>query len=168
MTKRTRTVQILDTTLRDGEQTQGVSFSPGEKLNIAQAMLQLLKVDRLEVTSARVSEGERSAVASIIDWAEGENLAERVEVLGFVDHKRSVDWIREAGGRVLNLLAKGSESHCRQQLRKSQTQHVKDIRQTIAYAHRKKLIVNLYLEDWSNGYRDKPSYVYRMVEALKD
>jgi len=168
MHKKTRKVQILDTTLRDGEQTQGVSFSPGEKLNIAQAMLQLLKVDRLEVTSARVSEGERSAVANIIDWAEGENLADRVEVLGFVDHTRSVDWIREAGGKVLNLLAKGSETHCRQQLRKTQVQHIKDIRQTLAYAHSKGLAVNLYLEDWSNGYRDKPSYVYKMVDALKD
>ena len=63
MNKRPRRVQILDTTLRDGEQTQGVSFSPGEKVNIAQAMLQLLKVDRLEVTSARVSEGERAGTS---------------------------------------------------------------------------------------------------------
>ncbi len=168
MKKRARKVQILDTTLRDGEQTQGVSFSPGEKLNIAQAMLQLLRVDRLEVTSARVSEGERAAVANIIDWAEGEDLVDRIEVLGFVDHKRSVDWICEAGGQVLNLLAKGSEAHCRQQLKKTQARHIKDIRETIAYAHRKGLAVNLYLEDWSNGYRDKPGYVYKMVDGLQD
>ena len=38
-------VKIMDTTLRDGEQTQRVSFAPGEKLSIAQAMLQLLKVN---------------------------------------------------------------------------------------------------------------------------
>ena len=93
-------VQILDTTLRDGEQTQGVSFSPAEKLNIAQAMLQLLNVDRLEVASARVSEGEKEAVASILDWAASAGLASRVEVLGFVDRDRSVNWIRGAGGRV--------------------------------------------------------------------
>jgi D-citramalate synthase len=101
MHKSTRKVQILDTTLRDGEQTQGVSFSPGEKLNIAQAMLQLLKVDRLEVTSARVSEGERSAVANIIDWAEGENLADRVEVLGFVA-RFSICWPRAAKRTAAN------------------------------------------------------------------
>ena len=49
----------------------------------------------------------------------GEN---QVEVLGFVDHKKSVDWIVGAGGKVLNLLAKGSRAHCRQQLKKSLNQ----------------------------------------------
>ncbi|HXK57467.1 MAG TPA: 2-isopropylmalate synthase, partial [Gammaproteobacteria bacterium] len=58
MNKIRQQIKILDTTLRDGEQTQGVSFSPGEKVNIAKALLELLKVDRIEVASARVSEGE--------------------------------------------------------------------------------------------------------------
>jgi D-citramalate synthase len=161
-------IEILDTTLRDGEQTQSVSFSPGEKLNIAQAMLQQLRVDRLEVASARVSEGEREAVAGILDWARGARHDGRVEVLGFVDHTRSVDWIREAGGRVMNLLSKGSEKHCRNQLGKSLDQHLQDIRRTLDYALERGLRVNLYLEDWSNGYRDSPDYVFRMVEALQE
>ena len=167
MKKKQPRIQILDTTLRDGEQTQGVSFSPGEKLNIAKALLEQLKVDRIEVASARVSEGEKEAVANIIEWAELVGLAERVEVLGFVDFNRSVDWIVDAGGKVINLLAKGSEKHCRNQLNKTLAQHVADIKKTINYALQQGLKVNLYLEDWSNGYRDKPSYVYQMMSKLQ-
>ena len=145
VTEQSRHISLMDTTLRDGEQTQGVSFSVNEKVNIARALLQTLKVDRIEVASACVSDGEKEAVSQITDWAAAEGLADRVEVLGFVDYKRSVDWIVSAGGKVINLLAKGSEKHCREQLRKSLSDHIQDIRQTLAYAQEHELLVNLYL-----------------------
>jgi (R)-citramalate synthase len=162
-----RTIQILDTTLRDGEQTQGVSFSPAEKTNIAKALLQHLRVDRIEVTSANVSERDKEAVRNITIWAEKRGLLDQIEVLGFVDHTKSVDWITQAGARVINLLAKGSEKHCRQQLQKTQNQHIKDIQQTVGYAKQQGLKVNLYLEDWSNGYYQSPAYVFTLIEALR-
>jgi len=58
MTGLQRHIEIMDTTLRDGEQTSGVSFSSSEKLTIAQLLLTEVKVDRIEIASARVSEGE--------------------------------------------------------------------------------------------------------------
>jgi (R)-citramalate synthase len=61
----TRTIQLMDTTLRDGEQTQGVSFTPAEKVSIAKALLQNLRVDRIEVALARVSDGEKSSVGRV-------------------------------------------------------------------------------------------------------
>jgi (R)-citramalate synthase len=166
MSTRQNRVNIVDTTLRDGEQTQGVSFSPAEKLNIAKALLQQLKVDRIEVASARISEGEKEAVASVLEWARSKGLEDRVEVLGFVDHQASVDWIVDAGGRVINLLTKGSRKHCDHQLRKTLEQHLEDIRQTVAYAQQQGLAVNVYLEDWSNGYNDDPEYVYALMQGL--
>lgn len=168
MTDSPRSVRIMDTTLRDGEQTQGVSFSPDEKANIAKALLDLVRVDRIEVASARVSPGELEAVAHIVDWAASRGLAERVEVLGFVDGGSSIDWIARAGGRVLNLLAKGSEKHCRGQLGKDLDRHAADVRETVALAQARGLKVNVYLEDWSNGYRDNPAYVYGLMERLAD
>ena len=60
----------MDTTLRDGEQTSGVSFSISEKLTITQLLLEELQVDRVEVASARVSDGEFQAVKAITTWAE--------------------------------------------------------------------------------------------------
>ena len=166
MTVTARHIQLMDTTLRDGEQTHGVSFSPAEKVNIARALLQLLKVDRIEVASARVSEGEKEAVTNINQWAQEQGLADRIEVLGFVDHKKSVDWILQTEGQVINLLTKGSEKHCREQLGKSLDQHVAEILQTVAYAKEQGLTVNAYLEDWSNGYRDSRDYVYSMMDRI--
>lgn len=163
-----RKIQLMDTTLRDGEQTQGVSFTPTEKVNIAKALLQALRVDRIEVASARVSQGEKEAVSNINHWAKQEGFGGCVEVLGFVDHTKSVDWILDTGGSVINLLTKGSEKHCREQLGKTLSEHTADILQTIAYALAKGLKVNVYLEDWSNGYQNSPDYVYGLMNNLQD
>lgn len=86
-----RSLEIMDTTLRDGEQTSGVSFNADEKLGVAKLLLQSVKVDRLEVASARVSEGEFQAVKRITKWAEENGMIDKIEVLGFIDGK--LRWI---------------------------------------------------------------------------
>ena len=161
-------VEVMDTTLRDGEQTPGVSFTPAEKLEITRLLLTRVRVDRLEIASARVSEGESAAVRSIIEWAHRRECAERLEILGFVDGGKSVDWIANVGGVTLNLLAKGSERHCRTQLRKTPARHIDDLCREVEYAASRNMSVNLYLEDWSNGMRDSFAYVYNLVDKLKE
>ena len=161
-------VEIMDSTLRDGEQTSGVSFLPHEKLMMARMLLHDLNVDRIEVASARVSEGEKEAVGMICRYAEKIDKLERVEVLGFVDGGKSVDWIASCGCRTLNLLAKGSLKHCTQQLQKTPEEHIEEIRQEVKYARSKGISVNLYLEDWSNGMKESPFYVYQLMDALCD
>ena len=161
-----RMIEIMDTTLRDGEQTRGVSFVAHEKLMIARKLLEDLKVDRIEVGSARVSEGELEGVRMICDWAMRRHLIGKVEVLGFVDGKQSVDWIRKAGGKVINLLTKGSEKHCRYQLNKTVDEHLRDIKETIDYATQCGMDVNVYLEDWSGGMGSNPDYVFALMDGL--
>jgi D-citramalate synthase len=158
----------MDTTLRDGEQTSGVSFTAGEKLNIAKALLEDLKVDRIEVASARVSEGEYQGAEAIFKYAKEKGYLDRVEVLGFVDGHESLNWIRNAGGRVINLLTKGSLNHCENQLRKTPEEHIADIRQMVKNATEMGIRVNIYFEDWSNGMRHSPEYMYQMLDALKN
>ncbi len=159
-------IEIMDCTLRDGEQTNRVSFLPHEKLMIAKTLLHDVNVDRVEVASARVSDGEKDAVKMICRYANRIGKLKSVEVLGFVDGGRSIDWIADCGCRVINLLAKGSERHCRHQLRKSVEEHIADICQALDYAAEREMDVNLYLEDWSNGMKDSPDYIYAMLDVL--
>ena len=161
-------VLILDTTLRDGEQTSGVSFTETEKLSLAKILLEEVKVDRLEITSARVSEGEKRAALRILNWAKGTSHLEKIEILGFVDQHESVKWIQEVGGKVMNLLAKGSVKHLKGQLRKTPEEHIESLIDTIEYANTLGIQVNLYLEDWSNGMIQSRDYVFQLMDALED
>lgn len=159
-------IEIMDSTLRDGEQTNGVSFLPHEKLMIAKMLLNDINVDRVEVASARVSDGEKDAVKMICQYAKRIGKLQNVEVLGFVDGKASIDWIDDCGGKVMNLLAKGSFKHCSGQLQKTLEEHLDDIIFSLDYARQKGMEVNIYLEDWSNGMKDSPEYVYGMLDVL--
>ena len=158
----------MDTTLRDGEQAEGISMMPEEKRTIARRLLETVKVDRIEVASACVSEGEHRAVRAIVDYVESKGLTDRVEILGFVDVDRSIDWARSVGVSVVNLLTKGSLRHCREQLRKTHQQHLDDIRRTVEYGARHGMTTNVYLEDWSGGMLESVDYVLEHIQALAD
>lgn len=165
--KETFKVEILDTTLRDGEQTSGVSFSSAEKLSIARFLLDSLKVDRVEVASARVSDGEFESVLEIAEWAKSNGYLEKVEILGFVDGGKSLKWIQDSGCKVVNLLAKGSARHVELQLRKSVEEHIQEVKESILMAHEMGLLVNLYLEDWSNGMTNSKEYIFQFLDEVK-
>ncbi|HSQ47657.1 MAG TPA: alpha-isopropylmalate synthase regulatory domain-containing protein [Lutibacter sp.] len=161
-----RKIEIMDTTLRDGEQTSGVSFSAAEKLTIAKLLLEELHVDRIEIASARVSEGEFQAVKNITDWAKKHGYLDRVEMLTFVDGGQSIDWMKKAGAKVQNLLTKGSLNHLTHQLKKKPEQHFSEIKETIALAQKEGIVTNVYLEDWSNGMRNSQEYVFESLAFL--
>ena len=154
-----RTIEIMDTTLRDGEQTSGVSFSVAEKLTLSKLLLEELKVDRIEIASARVSEGELNSVKEIAAWAKSKSLLDRIEILTFVDQGTSLNWLKDSGAKVQNLLTKGSLNHLTHQLKKTSDQHFKEIENNVLEAEREGITTNVYLEDWSNGMRNSRAYV---------
>ncbi|MFT5441306.1 MAG: D-citramalate synthase [Myxococcota bacterium] len=163
-----RYIAVMDTTLRDGEQTPNVSYTPEEKLLIARRLLLDVEIDRIEVASTRVSEGEHESASLITAWARKNRVLQRVEMLGYCDGNQSVDWITSAGGKAMNLLTKGSERHCRLQLRMTPEEHRAQIEKTIRYARRKRITVNVYLEDWSRGVRESFDYVFALVNLLRE
>ena len=162
-----RRIEIMDTTLRDGEQTSGVSFTAPEKLTLARLLLEELKVDRIEVASARVSEGEFESVRQITNWAKDAELLSQVEVLSFVDQGASLDWIQKAGAVTQNLLTKGSMNHLTHQLRKTPEVHFGEVADSLKQAADLQIQSNVYLEDWSNGMRNSRSYVMEFLDFLQ-
>jgi len=76
-------IAVMDTTLRDGEQTPDVSYFPAEKLQLARLLLTEVGVDRIEIASTRVSDGERGAAGLLVDWARKKRMLARIEILGY-------------------------------------------------------------------------------------
>jgi D-citramalate synthase len=161
-----RKVEIMDTTLRDGEQTSGMSFSSSEKLTIAKLLLEELNVDRIEIASARVSDGEFTAVKNITNWAKENDYLNKVEVLTFLDNGVSINWLSESGAKVQNLLTKGSFNHLKYQIRKTPKEHFNDVYNSVYEARKLNIDTNVYLEDWSNGMRNSPDYVFDYLDFL--
>lgn len=156
----------MDTTLRDGEQTAGVSFNKGEKVAIANLLLEVLHIDRIEVASALVSKGESDSFRGVCEWAATKGKLDKVEALGFVDGGKSVDWIADNGGKVVNILSKGSFRHLSKQLCKTPEEHISDIKRVLEVAADRGVKANIYLEDWSNGVLYSPDYVFQLLDAL--
>ena len=159
-------IEIMDTTLRDGEQTSGVSYTPNEKLTIAKFLINKLNIDRIEVASARVSDGELESVKKITNWAKKNKKINCIEVLTFVDNGLSIEWISKSNCKVQNLLTKGSLNHLKHQLKKTPKDHFNDISKVLKKASNKKIITNVYLEDWSNGMKNSKKYVFESLNFL--
>ena len=156
----------MDTTLRDGEQTSGMSFSASEKLAISKLLIEELKIDRIEVASARVSQGEFEAVKNITNWANENNYLEKIEILTFLDNNISLEWMNKTGAKVQNLLTKGSLNHLEHQIKKSPSEYFKLVSKCITYANKLGITTNVYLEDWSNGMRNSIDYVFDFLNVL--
>jgi D-citramalate synthase len=125
-----------------------------------------LKVDRIEIASTRVSEGEYQAIKSITKWAKTKGYLDKVEVLSFVDNGLSIQWMVETGAKVQNLLTKGSLNHLKYQLKKTPEQHFSEIKNVIELAQKESIATNIYLEDWSNGMKNSRAYVCQYLDFI--
>lgn len=135
------TVKILDTTLRDGEQTPGVALNPDEKLELAKA-LDDLGVDIIEAGSAITSKGEREAIKRISE--EGLNAEICTYARGL---KADVDAALECDVDSVFVVVPTSDLHLKHKLKKSRSQLKEMMIETIQHARDHELIVELGAED---------------------
>ncbi|MEM2878317.1 MAG: 2-isopropylmalate synthase [Candidatus Hadarchaeales archaeon] len=138
-------VSVLDTTLRDGEQTPGVSLTPDRKLDIARS-LDELGVDIIEAGSAITSEGERKAIKLISREGLDAEICSFVRAL-----KEDVDAAIECEVDSVHLVVPVSDMHIRYKLGKKREQVVKMAMEAMQHAMKHGLKVELSAEDASRA-----------------
>ena len=147
-------IKVLDTTLRDGEQTPGVSLTPLEKLRIA-TKLDEINVDFIEAGSAITSEGERESIKEITKQSF------KAEILSFsrpltVD----IDYCLDCDVDGVNLVVPTSNLHIFEKLNTTPDKLVDLSNNAIDYCKDHGLIVELSAEDATRSDFDFLKHVY--------
>lgn len=94
-------VEIMDTTLRDGEQTSGRFVQRPRKALHRPAAAGGTGASAASRSLRRgVSQGEQEAVRRIAEWAASKGYSDRIEALGFIDGGISLDWLGDAGAAL--------------------------------------------------------------------
>jgi (R)-citramalate synthase len=138
-------IRFLDTTLRDGEQTPGVSLNPEQKLEIATKLAEI-GLDVIEVGSAAASEGERNAIRLISDAGLDVEICTYVRAL-----TQDIDHAADYGADSVHLVVPVSDLHITKKMRKTHDQVAAMAYSAVEYAKERGLIVELSGEDASRA-----------------
>jgi D-citramalate synthase len=151
---------VLDTTLRDGEQTPGVSLSVEQKLMIAEA-LDKLGVDIIEAGTAIASEGDFKAIKEI------SNAGLNAEICSFARIKKiDIDAAADADADSIFMVAPSSPIHISSKFPgKSEDDVIEMSVEAVEYAKERGLIVEFGGEDAS---RAKLEFIKRLYHAVLD
>nr|WP_320160819.1 2-isopropylmalate synthase [uncultured Methanoregula sp.] len=138
-------LRFLDTTLRDGEQTPGVSLNPEQKLEIATRLADI-GIDVIEAGSAAASDGEREAIRLIADAGLSSEICTFARAL-HVD----IDYAADCGADSIHLVVPVSDLHIAKKMRKTREQVVTMAMDAVEYAKSRGLVVELSGEDASRA-----------------
>jgi len=140
-----KNLRFLDTTLRDGEQTPGVSLNPNQKCEIA-ARLDAIGIDVIEVGSAAASEGEREAIKVISEAGFSAEICTYVRAL-----RKDIDFAADYGADSVHLVIPVSDLHIAKKMKKTRDQIAEMAYGAVEYAKSRGLIVELSGEDASRA-----------------
>ena len=150
-------VRIFDTTLRDGEQTPGISLSPAQKLSIAQK-LDALGVDAIEAGFPVISSGEMEAVQMIADAGLS------CEVAGLARaSKKDIDAIVDAGLNYVHTFIATSDIHLQHKLKITREQALEKAVEAVEYGKSRGLQVEFSAEDATRTDREFLNTVFGKV-----
>ncbi len=148
-------MRFLDTTLRDGEQTPGVSLTPEEKVWIARN-LDSLGIDVIEAGSAITSQGERDGIKAVVK----EGL--RAEICSFARPLLpDLDYAIDCGVDSVHLVVAVSDLHIKEKLKKDRETVTRMAVDAVEYAKKHGLIVELSGEDASRADLDFLESLYQ-------
>jgi len=148
-------LRFFDTTLRDGEQTPGVSLTPAEKLEIATALSDI-GVHVIEAGSAVASEGEREAIRLIAQAGLAAESSTYVRALPL-----DIDYAAEAGVDSVHLVVPVSDLHITRKMQKSRDEVYTMAMEAVSYAKERGLIVELSGEDASRADQEFLASLFR-------
>ncbi|MEG3225243.1 MAG: 2-isopropylmalate synthase [Methanobacteriales archaeon Met13] len=134
-------VRIFDTTLRDGEQTPGVSLTPDEKLRIA-LKLDELGVDVIEAGSAITSPGEREGIKKVVSEGLSKEICSFTRAL-----QVDIDAALDCDVDSIHLVVPTSDLHLEHKLSKTREEVKQMALESTQYAIDHGLLVELSAED---------------------
>ncbi|MCS6781382.1 MAG: 2-isopropylmalate synthase, partial [Geminicoccaceae bacterium] len=147
-------VAILDTTLRDGEQSPGCSMDRRQKLALARALAEL-GVDVIEAGFPAASEDDAAAVAAIAAEVREPTVAALARCRRG-DVERAAAALERAKRPRLHLFLATSPLHLRHKLGMSEAQALEAIAEHVALARRLVEEVEFSAEDAS---RSEPEFL---------
>jgi 2-isopropylmalate synthase len=157
------TVKIFDTTLRDGEQSPGISLDVAEKLEIAEQLARL-GVDVIEAGFPIASDGDFEAVEAIAKVVRGPIIAGLART-GFKDVDRAWEAVRHAERARIHIFIATSKIHMEKKLRMTEDQVKAEVVASVARAKG-------YLEDVEyspeDGYRSDPEFMVEVCQLAVD
>ena len=150
-------IRIFDTTLRDGEQSPGVSLSPEKKLNIAKKLDQL-GVDAIETGFPVISDGEKEGVKLIV----GEGL--KAELCGLArTNKKDIDAAVDCGLNYIHTFIATSDIHLEHKLKMTRDEALEKAIEAVEYGKSRGLQVEFSAEDATRTDREFLKKVFGAV-----
>ena len=150
-------VRIFDTTLRDGEQTPGISLSPEKKLSIAKK-LDELGVDAIETGFPIISDGEREAVKMITRA----NL--KAELCGLArTNIKDIDAVIDCGLNYVHTFIATSDIHLEYKLKMTREQALEKAIEAVEYGKSRGIQVEFSAEDATRTDREFLKEVFSKV-----